>query len=77
MSTPKPPLSKPEITPGYIKRLKQSAKKLKKSSGINQATALNITAQEAGYPNWKAVLKAAGRAGEHIESPKDGSQDAP
>lgn len=44
-----------EITPAVVARLKQNAKKLKKAENITQAKALDITAQKAGYGNWKEI----------------------
>ncbi|EDP99846.1 MvaI/BcnI family restriction endonuclease [Shewanella benthica] len=41
-----------------IERLKQKAKKLKKSQNITQSEALLLVAQQANFGNWKAVLKA-------------------
>ncbi|PKH60028.1 hypothetical protein CXF83_01110 [Shewanella sp. Choline-02u-19] len=41
-----------------IERLKQKAKKLKKSHNLTQAEALLLVAQQANLGNWKAVLKA-------------------
>ncbi|AQS35243.1 MvaI/BcnI restriction endonuclease family [Shewanella psychrophila] len=41
-----------------IERLKQKAKKLKKSQNITQSEALLLVAQQVNFGNWKAVLKA-------------------
>lgn len=47
-----------------IERIKQRAKKLRKELGITHSEALNKISTELGFPNWQALQRELGKAGE-------------
>lgn len=49
------------ITSNSLGRLKESAKKKKKNSGIKHAEALEFTAKENNFENWRQIAEAAKR----------------
>lgn len=50
--------AKRHVSPKQLKRFKQQATKLKKTTGCTHADALDSVARQNGFPNWKAVLKS-------------------
>jgi hypothetical protein len=47
------------VSQNQLKRMKQTAKALKKKSVCTQGEALDQVARDNGFPNWKAVVRAA------------------
>ncbi len=44
------------LTCGEIDRLKRTAKKLKRESGVTHSHALNSLAQQHGFPGWAQLV---------------------